>query len=276
MEDLLASAGLRKADVDRLGEAMRREELTEARITAFRAYSDAFAPALSSVVAMLQAAGAPPITERLKTIRATVAKLQRGTARLSQVQDVVGCRFVVRSMREQDEFLTRLSGKGSSWRVYDRRPEPSHGYRAVHVVAMVGNLPVEVQIRTELQHIWAELSEAWDRLYEGVKYGLGPLPVLEFLGEVSRIVQQGEETDVRFLDFVDMTRGMDESMWRSYHDSRVGGEFSEASQWIRYALLEAGPTAEGRDSFIGMLRNQRAVWHSELKDTIGSMFPDSL
>jgi putative GTP pyrophosphokinase len=195
MEDLLAAAGLRKADVDRLGEAMRREELTEERITAFRVYSDAFTPALASVVVSLQAVGAPPITERLKTIRSTVAKLRRGTARLSQVQDIVGCRLVVPSLREQNDFLAQVSAEHADWRVYDRRSEPSHGYRAVHVVAILGGLPVEVQIRTELQHIWAELSEAWDHLYEGLKYGSGPPEILELLRRASLALQTVEDLD---------------------------------------------------------------------------------
>lgn len=195
MEDLLAAAGLRKADVDRLGEAMRREELTEERISAFRAYSDAFTPALSSVVTELQSAGAPPIAERLKTLRSTVAKLRRGTARLSQVQDIVGCRFIVPTMREQDMFVARLASEHSQWRTYDRRAAPSHGYRAVHIVATAGGLPVEIQIRTELQHNWAELSEAWDRLYEGLKYGAGPPDILGLLEAVSHLVQQVESLD---------------------------------------------------------------------------------
>jgi hypothetical protein len=275
MEDLLAAAGLRKADVDRLGEAMRREELTEERITAFRAFSDAFAPALGSVVAALRALGAPPITERLKTIRSSVAKLRRGTARLSQVQDVVGCRFIVLSMRDQNYFLERISRDYPGWRVYDRRAEPAHGYRAVHVVATAGGLPVEIQIRTELQHMWAELSEAWDRLFEGVKYGQGPPEVLGFLGMVSRSVQTGEEIDMRFLDFVDVSRGWDAPTWRLYYEDRLAQQWTEETAWIRDALLDAGPTSEGRDSFIRTLRNQHTVWQTEVRETIQKMFPAS-
>jgi ppGpp synthetase/RelA/SpoT-type nucleotidyltranferase len=44
--------------------------------------------------------------------------------------------------------------------VVDRRAKPSHGYRAVHVVVRESGLPVEVQVRTELQHSWTELSES--------------------------------------------------------------------------------------------------------------------
>jgi Region found in RelA / SpoT proteins len=57
----------------------------------------------------------------------------------------------------------------------DRRTDHSFGYRAVHVVAYVSRLPVEIQVRTDLQHRWAEvverLADQWGR---GLRYGLGP------------------------------------------------------------------------------------------------------
>jgi ppGpp synthetase/RelA/SpoT-type nucleotidyltranferase len=54
----------------------------------------------------------------------------------------------------------------------DRRAQPSHGYRAVHVVVSQGGWPVEVQVRTELQNRWALLVERFaDRWGQQVKYG---------------------------------------------------------------------------------------------------------
>ena len=44
-------------------------------------------------------------------------------------------------------------------RVLDLRARPSHGYRAIHVAPMIDGYRVEVQVRTNLQHLWAELSE---------------------------------------------------------------------------------------------------------------------
>jgi ppGpp synthetase/RelA/SpoT-type nucleotidyltranferase len=43
--------------------------------------------------------------------------------------------------------------------VFDRRKHPSHGYRAVHRVVRADALSVEIQVRTRLQHLWAEFSE---------------------------------------------------------------------------------------------------------------------
>nr|WP_269461105.1 hypothetical protein [Actinoplanes derwentensis] len=56
----------------------------------------------------------------------------------------------------------------------DRRKEPSFGYRAVHVVLFVERLPVEVQVRTDLQHRWAEVIEKLgDRWGRGLRHGDG-------------------------------------------------------------------------------------------------------
>src|SRR6266704_1936073 len=62
------------------------------------------------------------------------------TIRLTQIQDIAGCRIVTPD-------------------IIDRRDTPSHGYRAVHVIVRHSGKLVEIQVRTALQHLWAELSE---------------------------------------------------------------------------------------------------------------------
>jgi putative GTP pyrophosphokinase len=195
-DDLLAAAGLSKGAVDRLGEAMRRGVMTEEQITAFGRYRRGFGVALLEVVELIRATTSLEVMQRQKTMRSTAAKLQRVSARLSQVQDIAGCRLVVPTVREQDQVIAQLLDQHGTWRVHDRRAKPSHGYRAVHIVAFVGRVPVEVQIRTELQHRWAGLSEAWDHRYEGVKYGRGPANVLTVLDELSTHIMLVEQLDV--------------------------------------------------------------------------------
>jgi len=75
----------------------------------------------------------------------------------------------------------------------DRREKPSHGYRAVHLIAEVANKPVEIQIRTSLQQLWAALSEkASDVLDPAIKYGHGPEIWQGILLKTSKVVASHE------------------------------------------------------------------------------------
>jgi hypothetical protein len=96
--------------------------------------------------------------------------------RLSRVQDVVGARLVRDvALAGQDELVSVIGGLFPEHRVRDRRREPSHGYRAVHIVAKFDGIPVEIQVRTRWQDRWAEamerLGDCWGR---PIRYGGEP------------------------------------------------------------------------------------------------------
>ena len=83
------------------------------------------------------------------------------------------------NLAAQDEARDRISEfyttEGSRWRVIDRREDPRFGYRALHLVVFVDDLPVEIQIRTELQDTWAQIVERLaDRWGRGIRYGEDP------------------------------------------------------------------------------------------------------
>src|SRR5581483_4872064 len=117
-----------------------------------------------------------------------------------QVQDIAGCRVVVALKHEQDVLVDRLRNANPTWRLLDRRTRPSHGYRAVHLIGSAAGRHVEVQIRTELQHLWAEVSEAADRVFPGVKYGAGRPEVLRALHVLSDLVAELEGAEGRMAD----------------------------------------------------------------------------
>lgn len=81
--------------------------------------------------------------------------------------------------REQDEIVRRVVAEfadaARAPKVKDRRAEPVAGYRAVHVVASVLDVPVEIQVRTWHQDQWAQiverLGDVWGR---GIRYGDAP------------------------------------------------------------------------------------------------------
>jgi hypothetical protein len=116
---------------------------------------------------------------RVKTKDVLLDKLRRESGMaLARVQDIAGARIVVHGCRlEQDESVSRIyehfeAITNREPRVVDRRISPSHGYRAVHVVAFIDEVPVEIQVRTELQNLWAQIVERLaDRWGRGIRYG---------------------------------------------------------------------------------------------------------
>jgi len=115
------------------------------------------------------------ISSRLKNFETIGEKLRRSRMRLSQMRDIVGCRVVVPDGRiRQDKasgiLITRF--QNCEIKSIDRRSKPSFGYRALHLEVDLDGVVVEIQIRTRLQHQWAE---AFERLADicgrGIRYG---------------------------------------------------------------------------------------------------------
>jgi ppGpp synthetase/RelA/SpoT-type nucleotidyltranferase len=140
-------------------------------------YGDALADAAASVQRDL---GIVP-TARIKTTGTILEKLERhGGSWLKSIQDIAGMRIVGSFGRVgQDVLAAQLvelfADAGRRPKVVDRRADPSHGYQAVHVIAFIGSVPVEIQVRTQLQHQWADLFEKLaDRIGRGIRYGEPP------------------------------------------------------------------------------------------------------
>ena len=134
-------------------------------------------PALAAVQERLMQQLGVRVTSRTKTTGTLVEKLQRNPSMaLSRMQDIAGVRLVVEMDRaQQDELVARIVELFPGAETIDRRAYPSHGYRAVHVVVRIDERFVEVQVRTVLQDLWAQLTErlgdVWGR---GIRYGDPP------------------------------------------------------------------------------------------------------
>jgi ppGpp synthetase/RelA/SpoT-type nucleotidyltranferase len=148
------------------------------------------------VVQKLRELGLEP-SVRVKTTISIVEKLKRESIRLSKLQDIAGCRVVVTDVVEQDRVVAVILEVFSKATVIDRRQQPSHGYRAVHIIIDIDGRLVEVQIRTELQHLWAVFSETWaDALDQSIKYGGGPPEIQENLklkSEIVALIESGKQ-----------------------------------------------------------------------------------
>jgi len=173
---------LTKSQIERLGVRLVRSNPPAAEDLAalhelLLSYGDALEEAVTTVQRSL---GITP-SSRVKTTGTILEKLERyGGSWLKSIQDLAGMRIVgTFDRRGQDALVAQLvelfsDGKRAP-RVVDRREEPSHGYRAVHVIVSVRSLPVEIQIRTPLQHEWADLFEKLaDRIGRNIRYGEPP------------------------------------------------------------------------------------------------------
>ena len=179
-----------RSQVRRAGERLRRDEPpTEADRQIYADYRDTFAEPLREVAETIGSfADGAPLHSRLKRFETVVEKLRRSTSDLSRLEDIAGCRVVLPTMIEQRQVLDRIRGVWEVMRERDYQTTPRDGYRARHVVVRAEGRAVEVQVRTELEDLWANGSEALaSRLDPEIKYGGGPPDVRDLLDSMSRV-----------------------------------------------------------------------------------------
>jgi putative GTP pyrophosphokinase len=149
------TTNLSKAQIDKFGNRLKSDELLEPDVQQLDQYRRTFAEPYEHVVGLIRSSlGLEPTGRPAKSTTAIREKLHRESIRLSQVQDIAGCRLVVANMEAQDRAVEKLKAQFDDVTVVDRRQKPSHGYRAVHVIVRFGGKPIEVQVRTTLQHLW--------------------------------------------------------------------------------------------------------------------------
>lgn len=112
------------------------------------------------------------IAARLKSTGTIIEKLRRST-RLSSMQDIAGIRARGKmTLDEQTALANQMRRTFGDAEIVDRRAAPSHGYRAVHVIATVEDCLIEIQIRTHLQDLWAQLVEKLGDMWgRQIRYG---------------------------------------------------------------------------------------------------------
>jgi putative GTP pyrophosphokinase len=175
-----------KTQIDRLGERLKGERYSDDDLRLLSRYCDSFADAYKEVVSVIQnRLSLEPSGREAKSHVSIIAKLKRESIRLTQIQDIAGCRLVVPDLVLQDQITQFLVGLFETVTVIDRRLHPSYGYRAVHVVVRIQGKLVEIQVRTWLQQMWAERSETFFDLDPEIKYGGGNQGIQKELVELS-------------------------------------------------------------------------------------------
>jgi ppGpp synthetase/RelA/SpoT-type nucleotidyltranferase len=166
-----------KSQIDRLGERLRKEEPPGSEALAqLEQLRGSYGPPMAEAQALIREHLGLDAASRLKTVNTIVEKLRREKTRLSTMQDIAGVRIVLaKGLADQQERVAQIESLFPGARVQDRRENPNRGYRAMHVIVRVGGFPVEVQVRTALQHSWAEAMEKLaDDLGRGIRYGSVP------------------------------------------------------------------------------------------------------
>jgi ppGpp synthetase/RelA/SpoT-type nucleotidyltranferase len=109
------------------------------------------------------------VAKRLKRAPSIIAKLKRESKMdLQNMQDVGGCRVIVRSIKHVNQLRRALTAR-SAYRTKDYIKEPKpDGYRGIHLIgkfpgkAQGSQSQIEIQLRTEIQHAWATAVEIID------------------------------------------------------------------------------------------------------------------
>jgi ppGpp synthetase/RelA/SpoT-type nucleotidyltranferase len=115
------------------------------------------------------------IAQRLKRISSILTKLDRfPTMDLWQMQDIGGCRAIVRNLDDVEQLVKSYKSSSIRHRLtnehnYIEKPRSS-GYRSWHLIYsyfsdrndVYNGLKIEIQIRTPLQHAWATTVETVD------------------------------------------------------------------------------------------------------------------
>jgi GTP pyrophosphokinase len=189
---------LSKTQIDKLGDRLRQRDITEEDLRMLDDYRRSFSEAYEFIVGALQdELRLEPTGRPAKSTTSISEKLIRESIRLTQVQDIAGCRLVVADIASQDRVVESVTTLFKQARVSDRREHPSHGYRAVHVILKHRERLVEIQVRTVLQHSWAELSEKISDVVDpGIKYGIGNQGMIEALLKLSTEVAREEAQEV--------------------------------------------------------------------------------
>lgn len=141
------------------------------------------------------------IAQRLKRKPQIVRKLKRLSVRLTQLQDIGGCRIIVNSNKDVNNLIKFIEGKISAQenlkkiKITDYREKGRDitGYRSVHMMIEVDGNLLELQIRSRIQHYWAESIERTSVIYgRHLKEQDGDPEVISYFKELSDVFYEIE------------------------------------------------------------------------------------
>jgi ppGpp synthetase/RelA/SpoT-type nucleotidyltranferase len=145
------------------------------------------------------------VAQRLKRKPQIIRKLRRLSVRLTQLQDIGGARIVVKTNKDVDRLYQHLKFQLESQELttevrksdYRVKGRDESGYRALHVIIKRNGRLLELQLRSEAQHYWAEQIERASIIYGyHLKEQEGDESVIEYFHALSDVfyeIESGRE-----------------------------------------------------------------------------------
>ncbi|MCO1341920.1 RelA/SpoT domain-containing protein [Burkholderia multivorans] len=139
------------------------------------------------------------VAQRLKRATSIIDKLKRfPRMRLSQMQDIGGCRAVLSSLEQVHQLRESIKGSRIKHRLVNEKDyiitPKADGYRGIHLIyryvsdkkETYNNHSIEIQIRTKRQHAWATAVETVGSLTnQKLKADQGEQAWLEYFSLIS-------------------------------------------------------------------------------------------
>ena len=182
------------------------------------------------------------LAQRLKRKPQIIRKLNRLSVRLSQLQDIGGCRVIFPNNNIINEFIYYISEKNKKSRYfailkkidYRDKGRDVSGYRAVHLILERNGYKVELQLRSSIQHYWCESIERMSVIYgKHLKENEGDTVVIEYfkmLSDAFHDIEKGIKPSTSNVIRIDNLKIQSEKIITesdTYHifDSSVNNDF---------------------------------------------------
>jgi ppGpp synthetase/RelA/SpoT-type nucleotidyltranferase len=173
------------------------------------------------------------IAQRLKRKPQIIRKLNRLSVRLTQLQDIGGCRIIVEKNELVDQIIEFLKDKISNTRDlrltritdYRQKGRDITGYRSVHLLLERGGRKLELQLRSRIQHYWAESIERTSVIYgKHLKEGEGNFVVISYFQNLSNAfyeIESGRTPSTRSRLEIDVAKKEAEKIIREANPSKA-------------------------------------------------------
>jgi ppGpp synthetase/RelA/SpoT-type nucleotidyltranferase len=141
------------------------------------------------------------IAQRLKRRPQILRKLRRLSVRLTQLQDIGGCRIILEKNSDvddtigfiRDKIINSKLAKISRETDYRELGRDDTGYRAFHMILDVEGFKIELQIRSRIQHYWSESIERTSVIYGfRLKEKEGDQSVIDYFKQFSHALHEIE------------------------------------------------------------------------------------